>query len=299
VRWTALPRRREIRAILPVAMQRPLRRELRVGIVALVAISSSALFFSACSDKALLPSDTKNDRIYTQEDIDQACNGVAPPPVSLGGDTFAELYRDIFSLTGVAKCQTPQCHGNPTGPGGNGMAMYPPKVPKLNPPTRGIVGEPDDRGLWCGLTSHLVLYGGSTKVAVPCRGADCTCRNGDVCECGAGPNKGKACCVPKNDTDSETCRDSPIKCDTFCRRPAVMPHPDGTDATADSALSVVVFPDKDGNPPFMPLLRPCHANRKLFPEELARISSWLKRGAPYDGATIQPAYECPPPVPAE
>ncbi|MEO7093364.1 MAG: hypothetical protein ABI175_08945 [Polyangiales bacterium] len=284
-------------------MQRPSPRTMRAARVTVIAIAAAGVLLVACSDKALLPSDTTNDRIYTEEDIEEACAGSKPPPLRLGPDTFAALYEDNFSLRGVGKCQTPACHGNDTGPGGNGMAMYPPKALSAGvSKTKAIPGLRDDRGLYCGLTSHLVVYGGSTKKAVPCRGTDgkdCTCRNGDDCVCGGGPNKGKTCCVPKNDTDPETCRDSPIKCDELCRRLAVMPNGDKDDPKRDSALLIAVGPDKDGNEPFMPLLRSCNANRKLFPEELARISSWLLRGAPYDGDNLeQPAYECPPPVPA-
>jgi hypothetical protein len=264
--------------------------------VRVVVLSSIAgVLFSACSDKASLPSDTENQRIYS-------CDDIPPPPVRLGGDTFAELYRDVFSIGGVAGCQNTSCHGNSTGPDGNGMAMYASKAVAGGPdtPPGATAGLPDDRGLYCGLTTHLVSVGGSTKKSKTCRGDDCSCRIGDRdCFCSAGPNKGADCCNPATDTDT-SCRGVANECDHFCRRLALLPHPDGSDARADSALSIVLFPDKDGNPAFMPNPRPCHTNRKLLPEELARLTSWMKRGAPYDGTTAQPlhqpAYDCPPPV---
>ena len=256
----------------------------------LFAIAGASIVVVACSDRVLLPSATDNQRIYTCADL--------RPPVRLGGDTFADLYRDVFSLAGVAKCQTSSCHGNTTGPGGNGMAMYPSEVAPPGdgapPPTKGEIGLSDDRGLYCGLTSHLRSY---TSRAAPCRdaaGLDCECRPGDKCKCGAGPNKGQECCNPKAAGDA-TCDGSATKCDEICRRLVVTPHVDGSDSTPDSDLLTVLSPSKDGEPAFMPNSLGW-ITRKLLPEELARIASWLKRGAPYDGSNTQPAYDCPPPV---
>ena len=260
-------------------------------------VVASASFFVACSDKARLPSETQNDRIYT-------CDDVVPEPVRLGGDTFAELYRDIFSTNGVAKCQTSTCHGNGTGPGGNGMAMYPSKVKAPLPGKPPLTnGDPslahDDRALYCGLTSHRYQRGTHLDPCPDPTGVECSCVK-DNCQCASGPNAGKTCCAPdpKATNDVHCDADAATKktsCWNTCGRLVVDPHPDGSDSTPTSALLEVLSP-KDGAQAFMPQLFTCGGNRKLLPEELARVASWLKRGAPYDGATLQPAYDCPDPV---
>ena len=259
-----------------------------------VGVGLSSLFSTACSDKARLPTATENDRVYT-------CDDVTPEPARTGGDTFAELYRDIFSTTGVAKCQTSTCHGNAEGPGGNGMAMYPSLVkapePGKEPLTKGILGKHDDRALYCGLTSHR--YQRSTHLD-PCpdpTGVKCDCKKGDDCKCVSGPNAATSCCAPdpEDPKDTHCDADPATACWGKCGRLVVGAHADGTDSTPDSALLELLSP-KDGAPAYMPNPLTCNGNRHLLPEELARIQSWLKRGAPYDGATIQPAYDCPLPV---
>ena len=61
----------------------------------------------------------------------------------------------------------------------------------------------------------------------------------------------------------------------------VAPQPGGGDASAKSSLLLVV--GNGGTPPqYMPKLLTDHSNRKLSDAQLARVASWLKRGAPND-----------------
>jgi hypothetical protein len=279
-------------------------RAPRIVRTCFIAIGAGALLFVACSDKAFLPSDNAGRRSYTNEEYEAACNQAQSAPPQPGGDHFSELYEDIFSIRGIAGCQTETCHGNATGPGGNGMAMYPnTPSPALSPKGADPKKGADDRALYCGITTHAVQgFGaclGEHKVAKLCRGTDCTCRIGDKCMCNLGPKKGTECCNPADDKDG-SCIGRADACDRFCPRPLVQPHPDPAhpDSRADSVILCVLTPDKDGEA-HMPQLLPCKGNRALLPVELARIESWLKRGAPYDGTEehplVQDAYECPPP----
>jgi hypothetical protein len=55
----------------------------------------------------------------------------------------------------------------------------------------------------------------------------------------------------------------------------------GSTSRADSAILDLLSPSAAGDPAFMPDTSHCELqNRKLLPEELARIGAWLDQGAP-------------------
>jgi hypothetical protein len=280
---------------------------MRRPILACLAALSILAPLNACSDHAALPTMEDNPRIYVDP-----CD---PPPESKGGSTFVELYHDIFSINGVAKCQSSSCHGNPDHPTGG--------FSQLSADTHSA----DARGEYCALTTHAFdgrhvvephLYDRTSPTGSD---AKACCDTGDQvvgaerCATAEGVFTASiegACVVARatsssgdagpdaSDADGGADADSgDATADAADGGPSAVPATAcvvahcGKDSTADSALLDEVLKG------YMPRPLPCGGNRKLLDSEKARIGVWLARGAPFDGELAPrptPACQAPDPL---